>query len=64
MMGNKDPLEYYPMNSINKKGEFDIAVHKDSFLNKILFNQKGGFPMMVQGPIGSMKLLGRGKFYK
>ena len=64
MMGNKEPLQFYTLSSINKKGQFDITVHSDSFLNKILYNQKGGFPMSVRGPIGDYKYLGRGRLYK
>lgn len=63
-MGLKERMLYYPMSSISKTGEFDIATHKDSFLNKAVFNQKGGVPMLVQGPIGSIKFLGQGRFFK
>lgn len=64
LMGLKEPMRYYPISSLDRKGEFDIAVHENSFINKTLFNQKAGFPMRINGPIGSIKFIGRGSFYK
>ena len=59
-----EAMIFYPLGSIRKKGEFDIAVKEDSAINRMLYNQKPGFPMKVQGPKGRFKYLGYGKFYE
>lgn len=64
MAGIYEAMIFYPLGSLKRKGEFDIAVKEDSAMNRMLHNQKPGFPMKVQGPKGRFKYLGYGQFYE
>lgn len=59
-----EAMVFYPLGSLKKKGEFDVAVKEDSAMNRMLHNQKPGFPMKVKGPKGRFKYLGYGNFYE
>lgn len=59
-----EAMVFYPLNSLEKAGEFDVAVKEDSAIYRMLHNQKPGFPMKVKGPKGQHKYLGNGAFYE
>ena len=64
LAGVMEALVYYPLGAISQKGEFDVAVHEDSPIYRMLYNQKHGFPMKVKGPRGNNKYLGNSTFYE
>ena len=60
---DKNPF-FYPLNSVDKLGQFEILAHKNSLLYKKLFDKEEGHKVVISGPYGTHKYLGMGRFYK
>ena len=55
---------FYPLNSVDKLGQFEILAHKHSSLYKKIIDKESGYKMVVSGPYGNHKYLGMGRFYR
>ena len=55
---------YYTCNPVQAKGYFEVLVHKNSVLNKLVESRGTDVSLRISGPFGRHKYLGNSEFYE
>jgi len=63
-MGHNEDYYYYTIDSVKKKGVFHVCMEVESEIFKSISSMSKGTPMMVCGPFGETKYIGKGDFVK